>query len=362
VSQRRGIQREKNLTQHYPYPQKGLEFAINEPSGGVRRFVADGESIATSEMRILGRGFVYPNSLGRCSLPMSTGDSRDVVGRVLDCSHVAGAVHRITIVFEQEVALDGLVEAETLAASAGSAVASAAAATEMRVLYLDDHVPDLRLMEHRLKGTGITLKACSHLGAAIDTLREENFDVVLCDYRLEGGHSGLDLLKECRSGLHRRAFVFVTGETTPAKLDELVDAGATTAITKPIDYQRLPDILRAVQQSNDPMDVVSVLGPGITAEAGAMTTEFIATFSTRLVALERARKRGEVEQALVECQDLASCAPGFGFAGLARVADRAYGAIEARNDIDGEPVDALLLELRRLSEVGPMFVDHVSAI
>ncbi|MEO1129950.1 MAG: response regulator [Planctomycetota bacterium] len=344
------------MTQHYPYPQKGLEFTFSEPSGGARRFVADGESIATSEMRILGRGFVYPNSQGRCALPMSTGESRDVKGRVVECSHVTGATHRITIAFEQEVRLDGLVAAEALAAPTAGAAAGGSSAKEMRVLYLDDHAPDLRLMEHRLKGTGISLKACSHLGAAIDTLREENFDVVLCDYRLEGGHSGLDLLKECRSGLHRRAFVFVTGETTPSKLDELVEAGATTAITKPIDYQRLPDILRAVQESNDPMDIVSVLGPGITAEAGAMTTEFIETFSSRLVALERARKRGEVEQALVECRDLASCAAGFGFAGLARIADRAYGAIEARSEIEGEPVAALLVELRRLSEVGPMFV------
>ena len=107
-----------------------------------------------------------------------------------------------------------------------------------RILIVDDDVAHAESLQDALELDGYVC-AVVHGGAeALEVLREQAFDVVLTDLKMDG-ISGLDLLRESRSLHPNTPVLLITGH---ASIETAVDAmrhGAEDYIAKPVNLPEL---------------------------------------------------------------------------------------------------------------------------
>jgi PAS domain S-box-containing protein len=137
-------------------------------------------------------------------------------------------------------------------ANASSGIAAPAStggetASHLRVLIVDDEDALRDALLRFLQRRGIGGEGASDGGAALRTLRERPFDVIISDVRMPGmsGREFLDQLRRERPSLVPR-LVFSTGDTfAPDTAALLRDSGVPT-VTKPFDFAELERVIRDV--------------------------------------------------------------------------------------------------------------------
>lgn len=67
-----------------------------------------------------------------------------------------------------------------------------------RILVVDDEASVLITYQLILEQQGYQVSACATSVDAIRALRQQNFDLVLCDYSLEEQHTGFEVISEAR--------------------------------------------------------------------------------------------------------------------------------------------------------------------
>jgi signal transduction histidine kinase len=117
-----------------------------------------------------------------------------------------------------------------------------------RILVVDDEPSVLETIVAILDKEGYVTASASNVGAAIELMREEPFDVVLTDLRMEG-QSGLSLVSEIqRSWLDTTAIV-LTGYASLETAIEALRGGAYDYLIKPCHVEELKaTVARAVER------------------------------------------------------------------------------------------------------------------
>lgn len=113
------------------------------------------------------------------------------------------------------------------------------------VLYIDDNLANLKLMEHVLttqKQFNLVTATAGHRGVALAS--EMPIAVILLDLQLPDG-SGEDVLAElkAKSATKEIPVIIVSADATPGQIKRLIDAGAYDYITKPFDLILLMKVL-----------------------------------------------------------------------------------------------------------------------
>ena len=82
---------------------------------------------------------------------------------------------------------------------------------------------------------------------ALDALREEPFDLVICDWVMPK-LKGIDLLKIMRSdrALKKTPFIMVTAEATEDDITDAIRAGADNYVTKPFKTDDLAERISSI--------------------------------------------------------------------------------------------------------------------
>ncbi|NLF25429.1 MAG: response regulator [Deltaproteobacteria bacterium] len=106
---------------------------------------------------------------------------------------------------------------------------------DIRILVVDDYAMTRSMVQSILKSAGFRNITQADDGAtAVRRLREQKFDLVICDWRMPK-MSGVDFLKYVRSlDSHKHVpFLMLTAEVTHSAVKEAVEAGVTDYIAKP---------------------------------------------------------------------------------------------------------------------------------
>jgi CheY-like chemotaxis protein len=114
----------------------------------------------------------------------------------------------------------------------------------MRVLVVDDEVNLRFAIERRLRKSGMEAVSASTVRQAIERLRAEAFDVVLCDLRMPGG-DGTQLLQWLGSYSPSTNVIIVSAFVTPEIRKEYDTGTGLHILEKPVD---LDDLLRLLQE------------------------------------------------------------------------------------------------------------------
>ncbi len=111
-----------------------------------------------------------------------------------------------------------------------------------RVLVLDDE-PDLRtLYELALIGQGYEVDLAGDLQEARQLLKHESFDVLISDMRLPDG-LGLELVQQIAQERRSERCIVITAYGSAENAVNALKAGAFDYLTKPVDVQRLRDVV-----------------------------------------------------------------------------------------------------------------------
>ncbi len=122
-------------------------------------------------------------------------------------------------------------------------------ANDTHLLLVDDDRWLLESMADWLKSEGFRVQTATNIAEGKRKLAEHEFNLVLCDIRLEAG-DGMDMLKWSKKKAPQTPVLMMTGYAGPEAGSEAVAAGAFDLLTKPlIDQELLMSIGRALDQT-----------------------------------------------------------------------------------------------------------------
>jgi CheY-like chemotaxis protein len=162
----------------------------------------------------------------------------DRLARLLDCRVDVDSVLGKGTVFRVSVPLSSRAAPVRLAAASPTGTAGLAG---RMIVVVDDDLNILEAMRVLLETWGCDLVLARGAEEAIEALklRARDPDVILADYSLDGGVTGLDAIESIRGASGVRApAVILTGETDPGVLARIHESGFPH-LTKPIPPARL---------------------------------------------------------------------------------------------------------------------------
>jgi two-component system cell cycle response regulator DivK len=133
---------------------------------------------------------------------------------------------------------------ESSSAPAGSAPA---ASRQGRVLIVDDHELNLKLLERLLEREGREVRAADSLAAAEQALAEEEPAMIVLDVNLPDG-SGLELTRRLKTEPSTASIPIVacTAAVMPSDEHEALEAGCDAFVAKPIDLRHFSDVIASL--------------------------------------------------------------------------------------------------------------------
>ncbi len=109
---------------------------------------------------------------------------------------------------------------------------------QTRILIVEDDQDLADLLVDELSDEGFQVHHCLSTEAAVPTLHELKPHLVISDLRLPGS-SGMDMLKQCRTGDTQPSFLMITAYGTINQAVEALKAGANEFLTKPFAMDHL---------------------------------------------------------------------------------------------------------------------------
>ena len=116
-----------------------------------------------------------------------------------------------------------------------------------RVLVVDDHELNLKLLERLLEREGREVRAADSLAAAERVLAEEHPAMIVLDLNLPDGN-GLELTRRLKSEPSTASIPIVacTAAVMPADEDRAFEAGCDAFVAKPIDLQEFSAVISSM--------------------------------------------------------------------------------------------------------------------
>jgi CheY-like chemotaxis protein len=110
----------------------------------------------------------------------------------------------------------------------------------MKAFVIEDHPLDMKLLSVLLRDAGHDLVSWSGIEGALAGIRAQRPDVVLLDLNLSGA-DGLEIVRAMRANADTRAIPVLAVTAYPQRYShaEIVDAGCTGIIVKPVDTRQL---------------------------------------------------------------------------------------------------------------------------
>ncbi|KPJ75687.1 MAG: Fis family transcriptional regulator [Deltaproteobacteria bacterium SG8_13] len=106
------------------------------------------------------------------------------------------------------------------------------------ILVVDDELSMRELLEFMLKKEGYQVSVAQNGGQAIEMLKKNSYDLLLCDIRL-GDMTGLDVLRACRQKQPNTTVVMISAYASTETAVEAMNEGAYDYVPKPFDNEEL---------------------------------------------------------------------------------------------------------------------------
>ncbi|RCW50923.1 response regulator [Paenibacillus prosopidis] len=116
------------------------------------------------------------------------------------------------------------------------------------ILIVDDQPSIRMLLSELFRAEGADVYLAEHGYAALEHLKNNDFDCVLLDLKLPE-MDGIEVLRAIREKSQAVPVILISAYAEPAKMEEAVRLGVTKFLTKPFDIDELKeDVLKVLQQ------------------------------------------------------------------------------------------------------------------
>ncbi len=348
--------RDRRRYRRWEYRMSDIAVLVQHPAGGTGRYLVCARNISAGGLSAIHGGYIHPGSECKIVLPRRVGSPFAVNGVIVHCRHLEGSYHEIGIRFTQEVDPAALVPELIPDGEDSGDLTHELPPLEGRVLVVDQSPADRKLMTYHLSATALILNMVDSPGAAIDAVRKQSYDLILCDLHLE--NDAVRMIRQIRASDYKGPIIVVTAENSPQRLMEARAAGANEIIGKPHSAAYLASLLA------EWLDVPGVDRPiySILEETSGMAeliADFVDDVQKKTHQLEKAMANTDMTAARELCVELVGSGTGFGFASVTEAARDALTAIDTvQNKQDAaaslKRLVAICQRLRCGSSVRPM--------
>ncbi|RPJ17493.1 MAG: response regulator [Desulfobacteraceae bacterium] len=120
-----------------------------------------------------------------------------------------------------------------------------------RVLVVDDEPDFLETVVNRLLKRKIDAAPAPSGEAAMELLKENNFDVVLLDVKMPGGVGGIEVLREIKKLQPLTEVILLTGHASVETSIDGLKSGAFDYLIKPVKFTELMEkLIAAFEKKN----------------------------------------------------------------------------------------------------------------
>jgi CheY-like chemotaxis protein len=119
-----------------------------------------------------------------------------------------------------------------------------------KVLIVEDHEDNLRLLAKCLEFRGILVEQAISGSEALQRLECESFDVVVSDVRMPG-LNGFELARHILDNLGSTPVVLMTADPTARMTENIKKAGVSSLLIKPF---RVRELVQAIRRSLNDKD------------------------------------------------------------------------------------------------------------
>ncbi len=134
-----------------------------------------------------------------------------------------------------------------------------------KILIIDDDLDMCLVLSKFLLRNGYDTETANSGAKGIAKFKEDNFDIVICDFRL-GDRDGKDILKEIKSISPETIVLIITGYSDIKIAVDVIKMGAFDYITKPLIPDEVLNVLKAALQLPDELHNASHPTNKITAD------------------------------------------------------------------------------------------------
>lgn len=120
----------------------------------------------------------------------------------------------------------------------------------LTVLIIDDEQSHAEVVSESLHRIGANCRLAFSEAEALSVIREQVFDVIVTDLRLEQPESGLDILKAVKQQSEETEVIMMTGHGSVAFAVEAMRQGAFNYLQKPLDLKQLRTIVEKAAESS----------------------------------------------------------------------------------------------------------------
>lgn len=330
---------ERRVHRRHTYRPPAVAIQVEHPGGGSARYLVGARNLSQHGVGLLHGGFLYDNAV--CTVVLET-RRRELLafpGRIVTCRHVDGTIHELGVRFDQEIDIETyfqLVEPIDLAPAATASQRQTLPKLGGRMLYIDPSIAACDQASRYLTDQEMTAITARHLGAGLDAIKREAFDVVVCDADLDGIAAD-EALTKIRSAGHAGPVAFVTGKPDQARDSRLQELGADQIALKPLSKSRLHDLLnRCLNPSVErgPSDLESLIQSHVDA------------MQRRIDALEGSIIRGDIPNLRIVCESIAHASSAEGHEALSLAANDALRTMH-----ESGSTHAAMEAVRRVAEL-----------
>jgi len=352
-----------------PVVSEGVVVTVTHADNSYVRYVVMPRNLSTRGFAFVHGRFIYGESPCEVLLPMLDGSRCRLLGKVLNCRHVSGMIHEVSVLFDDPIDLSQFVnltpdqyrrtvtelaelkqdgEDEKPAGEySGEPILGSA-------LVIDEYEANRQLLTLYLKKQGLTVYEANDLDTAERQISQHSMDLIVAD--VDPDHDDVEaMLRRFRAAGYSGAVLGVTNEDGDRIRAEALAQGCNAILPRPFHPQQLYELVE---------HLVSTRTPGVWSPDPIFSSlsgqpdmrELIESFTKQVqrdaAELERLATTGQTEQIIRICRRLKGAGTGYGFDGVTSVAQLVLSRIhEGEADVDQirRSVDELANMLRRVT-------------
>ena len=324
-----GREEQRETAERLTFRHRDIGLIVEHPGGGPASYYICTRNLTSEGLGVLHGAYLHVGTRCKVMLPTIWGGEEPIRGRVVRCRLLSGMIHEVGVRFDAPIDLWRFLDGEE-SGSAENMNSMDGRDLTGRVLLLDDLQVECRICEHHLAPTKLDLVTTTTLVAAVQLVAEETFDAVMCDLNL-GELTGEEAIKAIRKTPFLGPIIALTGESNPARMRQVKQAGADAIVRKPYDPKNLLAVLSEWISKGGSNGVV---GPVYSQLASVARCEKLLDgfFEfTEEIKEEMKRAIGKDDLATTRrlCQDLHETAGGYGFPAVSDAAERAVTALDS---------------------------------
>lgn len=333
--------------ERFEFRKPDVKVCIEHPSGGFGRYLAYGTFLSARQIALVHGGYLHVDSRCTVRLPVVGGGEDAVEGEVKVCRHVQGSLHEVLVRFDT-----GIDPRRHIRFNDGSDGDDGDEINPLdltgRVLLLDDQEAECRLMAHYLSSTRLDLRMFIQAAAALDELKNQPFDIVICDLNLGENVKGESVISTMVNDAgYQGLIVALSGDMSPARVAEAKAAGACSVLKKPYTQRALMSTLAdclneaGLGPNEDPILSDRRKQPGM----DELVDWYVGQAKTMLHAIKKGIEVNALAEVRSQCEVLRETGAGYGYELLSESASDAITALDASCSVEESLSQLKKLEL-----------------